>query len=154
MNYLNDITFKEMLKDEQRCKDYVEAMQWPHKVHCPARNCGSEYWETKRGLKICNHCHLQFTALSRTIFENSHVSLSKWLKVMWTLLDSKNASSSRSAFKDLGISSNKTILRVTNSIRSKMTFPQAGEHMEGKSIRTRFISSKSNSCYFNLSTTQ
>jgi transposase-like protein len=90
--------------DEQVCIDTVAKMRWPNGPECPA--CGHKehyYLKTQKRWK-CKECYKQFTVKLGTIFEDSPLSLDKWLAALWMLVNCKNGISSYEIGKDMGIS--------------------------------------------------
>jgi transposase-like protein len=90
--------------DEQVCIDTVAKMRWPNGPVCPA--CGHKehyYLKTQKRWK-CKECYKQFTVKLGTIFEDSPLSLDKWLAALWMLVNCKNGISSYEIGKDMGIS--------------------------------------------------
>lgn len=80
--------------NEQNCFDTMVALRWPNGVCCP--RCGdinTTLFKT-RPLFKCNGCKKQFTVKVGTIFEDSPLSLSKWLPAVWLLGGAKNGISS------------------------------------------------------------
>jgi len=91
--------------DEQICIDAVAQMRWPDgKPHCPACNGTEHYWlDTQKRWK-CKECWKQFSVKVGTIFEDSPLSLCKWLPALWMIVNCKNGISSYEIARDLGIS--------------------------------------------------
>jgi transposase-like protein len=90
--------------DEQICIDAVARMRWPNGPECPA--CGHKehyYLKTQRRWK-CKECYKQFTVKLGTVFEDSPISLTKWLPALWMLCNCKNGISSYELSRDLGVS--------------------------------------------------
>ncbi|HZQ70048.1 MAG TPA: IS1595 family transposase [Terriglobales bacterium] len=91
--------------DEQVCIDAVARMRWPNGVPvCPA--CGHKdhyYLKTQKRWK-CKECYKQFTVKLGTVFEDSPISLTKWLPALWMLCNCKNGISSYEISRDLGVS--------------------------------------------------
>jgi transposase-like protein len=91
--------------DEQVCIDAVAQMRWVNGVPvCPA--CGHKdhyYLKTQRRWK-CKECHKQFTVKLGTVFEDSPISLTKWLPALWMLCNCKNGISSYELARGLGVS--------------------------------------------------
>src|SRR6266704_3628840 len=89
--------------DEQVCIDAVARLRWPNGPECPA--CGHKehyYLKTQKRWK-CKECYKQFTVKLGTIFEDSPISLDKWLIALWLLVNCKNGVSSYEVGRDLGI---------------------------------------------------
>lgn len=80
--------------DPQRCVDFVAALRWPTGPVCP-RCQSQEYRFIKtRFLWECKGCKKQYSVKVGTIFEDSPVSLDKWLCAIWMMVNAKNGVSS------------------------------------------------------------
>ena len=91
--------------DEQVCIDAVAAMRWPDgKPVCPSCGHTEHYWLGSQKRWKCKECYKQFTVKLGTIFEDSPLSLTKWLPALWMLVNCKNGISSYELGKDLGVS--------------------------------------------------
>jgi transposase-like protein len=89
--------------DEQVCIDTVAAMRWPDGVVCPYCQAKEPYYlKTQRRWK-CRSCRKQFSVKVGTIFEDSPISLSKWLPALWMLVNDKNGVSSYEIHRALGV---------------------------------------------------
>src|SRR5271163_4402137 len=89
--------------DEQVCIDTVAALRWPKGPECPA--CGHKqhyYLKTQKRWK-CKECHKQFSVKLGTIFEDSPITLDKWLTALWMLVNCRNGVSSYEIAKAIGI---------------------------------------------------
>ena len=89
--------------DEQICIDTVAQLRWPNGPECPA--CGHKehyYLKSQRRWK-CKDCHKQFSVKLGTIFEDSPISLDKWLAALWMLVNCRNGISSYEVGRTLGI---------------------------------------------------
>ncbi len=82
--------------DPDNCVEYVSSRRWPNGVECPT--CGSadvRYYKSVRRWECKNqHPKRQFSIKNGTIFEESPISLDKWLVAMWLLVNCKNGISS------------------------------------------------------------
>ncbi|MGA3295059.1 MAG: IS1595 family transposase [Candidatus Acidiferrales bacterium] len=78
------------------CLNYLVARRWPKGVVCPT--CGSEKvsFNASRRIWQCSshHAKRQFSVKVGTIFEDSPISLDKWLAATWMLTNCKNGISS------------------------------------------------------------
>lgn len=89
--------------DEQTCIDAVAAMRWPNGPVCPDCQTTEPYYlKTQRRWK-CRDCRRQFSVKVETIFEDSPISLTKWLPALWLLVNNKNGVSSYELARALGI---------------------------------------------------
>ncbi len=108
--------------DEKNCREFMIAMRWPDdKVRCP--RCGSEKvtWLEKAKLYFCpvKHEKQKFSLKVGTIFEDSPISLEKWLPAMWLLCNAKNGISSYELHRALGVTQ-KTAWFMLHRIRLAM----------------------------------
>jgi len=108
--------------DEKNCREFVIGMRWPDdKVRCP--RCGSERvtWLEKAKLHFCpvKHEKQKFSLKVGTIFEDSPISLEKWLPAMWLLCNAKNGISSYELHRALGVTQ-KTAWFMLHRIRLAM----------------------------------
>jgi transposase-like protein len=89
--------------DEQVCIDTVAEMRWPNGPHCP--ECAADlpyYLKTQKRWK-CRDCRIQFSVKRDTVFEDSPISLTKWLPALWLLVSCKNGVSSYELHRALGV---------------------------------------------------
>jgi transposase-like protein len=90
--------------NEQVCIDTVASLRWSDgKPTCPACQHQEHYYlKTQRRWK-CKECGKQFSVKLGTIFEDSPISLDKWLIALWMLVNCRNGVSSYEVSRDLGI---------------------------------------------------
>ena len=90
--------------NEQTCINAVAAMRWTDgKPVCPSCQHQDHYWlGTQRRWK-CKECWKQFSVKVGTIFEDSHISLDKWLLAMWMIGACKNGISSWEIHRAIGV---------------------------------------------------
>lgn len=93
--------------DFEDCKSFMVSLRWPDGVvKCPT--CGSEHvtWLANARLWKCygNHDRPKFSLKTGTIFEDSPLSLDKWLSAAWLICNCKNGISSYEIGRDLGVS--------------------------------------------------
>jgi transposase-like protein len=94
--------------NEQRCIDLVASLKWADgKPICPkcgaSENGRNHYWLDAQKRWKCYACRKQFSVKVNTIFEDSPISLDKWLVAMWMLVNCKNGISSHEISRDLKI---------------------------------------------------
>lgn len=114
--------------DEQVCIDAVAVMRWPDGARCP--DCLGEaaknpyYLKTQKRWK-CRNCRRQFSVKVGTIFEDSPISLQKWLPALWMLTSCKNGVSSWELHRSLGVSQ-KTAWFMLHRLRLAVKSPDLG----------------------------
>jgi transposase-like protein len=89
--------------NEQRAFECVRDHRWPDGVKCP--HCGSERvrFMANRWKWNCNGCRQQFTAKTKSIFEDSPLPFSKWIPALWLIVNAKNGISSYELHRALGV---------------------------------------------------
>lgn len=108
-------------EDLDVCQDFMVKFRWPNGVTCPT--CGSQevsYVSTRR-IWTCkaNHSKKQFSVKVGTIFEDSPISLDKWLPAMWLIANAKNGISSYEIARALNVTQ-KTAWFMMHRIRLAM----------------------------------
>jgi transposase-like protein len=91
--------------DEQTCIDTIAKLRWPDGPVCPKCGGKEHYYLASQLRWKCKDpkCYKQFTVKLGTIFEDSPISLDKWLAALWMLVNCKNGISSYEVGRDLGI---------------------------------------------------
>jgi len=117
-------------QDEDKAREYLEALRWPNGVVCP--HCGSvgnhyklEGKAHRDGLYKCSDCREQFTVTVGTLFTDSKVPLHKWLQACYLMSCSKKGISSKQLERMLGVSY-KTAWFMSHRIREAMTSNSGG----------------------------
>jgi transposase-like protein len=115
---------------------------WENGPVCP--RCASDkigFLKTRRIFK-CKACAKQFSAKVGTIFEDSPISLTKWLPAMWQIVNCKNGISSYELARALGVTQ-KTGWFMLSRIRLAMQDDRTGGKMGGEvEVDETFIGGK------------
>jgi transposase-like protein len=119
--------------DPDNCIDYLAAQRWKDGVAvCPT--CGSKdvSFVASRRLWQCKtrHTRAQFSIKVGTIFEDSPISLDKWLLAMWQLANCKNGVSSYEISRATGISQKSTwfmLQRIRKALQGETGGKLGGE---------------------------
>src|SRR2546427_7050327 len=99
--------------DAEHARVYLEKMRWPCGVICPHCKADGAYTLTakpdskrpgRKGLYKCKACRKQFTVTVGTIFEDSHISLDKWLIAIYLMCASKKGMSAHQIHRMLHMS--------------------------------------------------
>lgn len=130
------ILSKPYFHDEKAAFEYVESILWADGPECP--HCGGlerayklEGVRTKasrknpegkerHGLWKCGHCRKQFTVRKGTIFEESHLPLTKWLQAIYLMVSSKKGISAHQLHRILEVQY-KTAWFLAHRIREAMS---------------------------------
>ncbi len=107
--------------DPQVAIDFVKFLRWgdgdPVCFHCGETGA---YFLASRKIYKCKKCRKQFSVKMGTIFEESAVSLDKWLAAIWLIANCKNGISSYETARHLGVRQ-RTAWFMNHRIRTAMT---------------------------------
>jgi len=114
--------------DLDNCQNYIVARRWPNGVTCPT--CGradvrylanQRRWECKG-----SHPKKQFSVKVGSVFEDSAISLDKWLSAVWLITNAKNGISSWEIHRALGVTQ-KTAWFMLHRVRLGMQSKHGGK---------------------------
>lgn len=124
--------------------NYLVARRWPDGVICPT--CGrtdvsflakQQKWQCKSA-----HKQRQFSVKVGTIFEDSPLSLHKWLTAIWMITNCKNGVSSYEVHRAIGVTQ-KTAWFMVHRIRLAMQTGSFAKKMSGEiEVDETFIGGK------------
>lgn len=134
---MNLLELAAIASDEAKAFEFVERIRWPDGVavcpHCEVKGRAGKLKPqlTKKskknpagkivyGLWKCYACRKQFTCRVNSIFEDSHIPLSKWILAIHQMCSSKKGISSHQLMRELGISYS-TAWHMTHRVRLAMT---------------------------------
>ena len=89
--------------DKHIAHAFVAALRWPNGPICPRCASGAVAFLSTRQVYKCRACKKQFSVKVGTIFEDSPLSLSKWLPAMWMIANCKNGISSYELSRAIGV---------------------------------------------------
>ncbi len=110
--------------NEEQALAQLTALRWPKGAQCPFCRLHqvTKLGGKRQGFYQCNRCRKQFTVRTGTIFERSHVPLSKWLQAVHLLCASKKGMSALQVSRMLGLTY-KTAWFLCHRIREAMRSP-------------------------------
>jgi transposase-like protein len=116
-------------QDYENCRKFMAELRWPDgTVRCP--QCNSEhvaYLEKARVWKCYGkHPSPKFSLKTGTVFEDSPISLEKWLPAVWMIINCKNGISSWELHRTLGVTQ-KTAWFMLHRIRLAMQGENGGK---------------------------
>lgn len=103
---------KAALTNEDAAVELMTRMRWPNGVACPKCGGADPYKLTpkaqpgrpaSRGLYKCSQCKRQFSVTTGSVFEASHMPLSKWLMAIHLMSASKKGLSAHQLHRMLGV---------------------------------------------------
>ncbi|HTM25633.1 MAG TPA: IS1595 family transposase [Vicinamibacterales bacterium] len=99
--------------DEDKARLLLEAMRWPNGPTCPQCKQTSTVYRMqprkasktpgRKGLLRCRACKRQFTVTTGTVFEDSHIPMTKWLQAIYLITASKKGMSAHQLHRMLGL---------------------------------------------------
>jgi transposase-like protein len=104
---------------ETQCRDALFRLRWPKGFICPI--CGhNKYCQiVSRNIFQCYNCRHQSSIISRTIFEATKLSLTKWFLGIYLITQAKDGISSLNIARTIGISYN-AALRMKQKVQQTM----------------------------------
>ena len=107
---INLVSLAKDYSDEDKARGLLEKLRWPNGATCPHCQFNEVYKlkpgkgsSTRSGVYKCSACRKQFTVTVGTIFEGSHIPISKWLMAVFILCSSKKAISAHQLHRMLDI---------------------------------------------------
>jgi transposase-like protein len=113
---LNLISLAQEYSDADKARELLERLRWPNGAICPhCKNDGATKPNSKlmpkegsksavrKGVYFCGACRKQFTVTVGTVFEGSHIPISKWLMAWFIICASKKAVSAHQIHRMLKI---------------------------------------------------
>ena len=91
----------QIFSSEEKCIEYLESIRWKDGVISPfdptskVYKCSKGYW--------CKNTNKVFNVKTRTIFENTKISLQKWFMAIWLITSHKKGISSIQLSKDIHV---------------------------------------------------
>src|SRR5579864_9697891 len=119
---LADISTK--FTTEDRCRELLRRLRWPNGALCPRCAQSAVDLETDKELFYCKSCDYQFSATVGTIFNDSHLPLTKWFMATLLLCEAKKGMSACQIQRTLGLGSYKTAWYLCHRIRAAMVESQ------------------------------
>lgn len=111
--------------DDEAARLHLEAQRWPNGPYCP--RCGEaeavtrlQGKSTAPGLCVCRSCRTKFSVTMGTIFERSHIPLSKWMLGFRLMASSKKGVSALQLQRTLDLKSYKSAWFMAHRIREAM----------------------------------
>lgn len=104
---------------EDRCREYLEQLRWPHGPECPRCESKKIARIVKRNQFDCDSCRYQFSVTAGTLFHDSHLPLWKWFLATYLVCEAKKGMSAKQLQRTLGVSY-KTAWYLAHRIRDAM----------------------------------
>ena len=125
MKHIDSLSFQEVAKiSDDDARKVLEGLRWPDGPVCP--RCEGKGVKAvkggRKGLYRCADCRKakradQFTVTVGTVFEDSHIGLSKWLQAFAMVCASKKGVSALQLQRQLGLGSYRSAWHMAHRIR-------------------------------------
>jgi len=126
------------------CIDYIAIRRWPNGVVCPGCGATKVSFNANRRTWKCgsHHPKREFSVKVGTIYEDSPISLDKWLTATWMLTNCKNGVSSYEIARDVKVTQ-KSAWFMLQRIRLAMQDDFFGSKLNGEvEVDETFIGGK------------
>jgi len=116
---MNLIDINTLFPTDEKCREILTKLRWPEGVQCPRCKMPAVELETEKTLYYCKDCDYQFSVMAGTVFNDSHLPLTKWFLATLLLCEAKKGMSACQIQRTLGISY-KTAWYLCHRIRAAM----------------------------------
>jgi len=113
------LTLARAFNSDNKCREYLEELAWPHGVRCPRCMSDKISHIEKRNQYDCDSCRYQFSVTAGTIFHDSHLPLWKWFAAVYLMCESKKGMSANQLKRTLRVAY-KTAWFLCHRIRAAM----------------------------------
>lgn len=117
---MNLIDINTLFPTDDKCRELLIRLRWPAGPECPRCKMPVVKLETDKQIFYCKDCDYQFTVTAGTIFNDSHLPLTKWFIATLLLCEAKKGMSACQIQRTLGIGSYKTAWYLCHRIRAAM----------------------------------
>lgn len=117
---MNLMDIHTMFPTDEKCRELLCRLRWPEGSRCPRCKANAVELETERQLFYCKDCDYQFSVLSGTVFNDTHLPLVVWFNATLLLCEAKKGISAHQIMRTLGIGSYKTAWYLCHRIRAAM----------------------------------
>jgi hypothetical protein len=111
--------FEEYFKTEDDCVNYLLGIRWPGGPSC--QKCGSTKLSSSNynHIFVCSICANKIRPLAGTIFQDTHLPLKVWFKIMWFMMSQKYGSNAIGLARILNLSPT-TTWNILHKLRRTM----------------------------------
>lgn len=116
------LEFVKLHSTEHKARAYLERVRWGRGAVCPFCGHAHSYKQSREGVRgyyRCASCGKVFTVRTGTIFERSHVPLTKWLYACYKVITARKGISSVQLAVDIGVTQ-KTAWFMLQRLRQSM----------------------------------
>lgn len=118
---MNLVDINTMFATDAKCRELLTRLRFPEGPRCLRCKGPVALLETEKHLFYCKDCDYQFSVTAGTVFNDSHLPLTKWFVATLLLCEAKKGMSACQIQRTLGIGSYKTAWYLCHRIRHAMT---------------------------------
>jgi transposase-like protein len=109
-----------MFPTDEKCRELLVRLRWPEGPRCPRCKANAVELKTEKQLFYCKDCDYQFSVLTGTVFNDTHLPLIVWFNATLLLCEAKKGISACQIQRTLGIGGYKTAWYLCHRIRAAM----------------------------------
>ena len=113
------IDLMNLFNTDDKCRELLVRLRWPNGPECLRCHGKASELATEKQLFYCRECDYQFTVTAGTIFNDSHLPLSKWFIATLLMCESRKGHSANQMKREIGVSY-KTAWYLCHRIRAAM----------------------------------
>lgn len=117
---MNLMKLMEQYGSDDACREVLAKLRWQDGVQCPRCSSKSIRNSYTRDQYDCGSCGYQFSVITGTIFQDTHLPLQKWFVAIYLMIESKKGISANQMKRTLNVSY-KTAWYLCHRIRATMT---------------------------------
>jgi len=121
----------EAFPDDQSAIDHFTAIRWKNGAFCPHCKSTKVYHFSDNRNHKCGDCRKRFSIRVGTIFEDSKLSLRKWMVAIWLITSHKKGIASTQLAKDIGVTQ-KTAWFITHRLRHAIKTQSFNRPLQGE----------------------
>jgi len=117
---VNLVDINTLFGTEEKCRELLVRLRWPEGPRCLRCKMPVVRLETEKQLFYCKDCDYQFSVTTGTVFNDTHLPLTKWFLVTHLLCEAKKGMSALQIKRTVGMAY-KTAWYLCHRIRHAMT---------------------------------
>jgi transposase-like protein len=100
---VNITELQKKFRTQKKAMEHLEWVRWHGEPVCPFCDSTKVYKRKQSFYFHCNDCNRDFTVLKGTIFERSHLPLTKWFQLIALMLNARKGLSAKQISRDVGL---------------------------------------------------
>lgn len=121
---MNMMKLIELFPSDDACRDVLDKIRWPGGVTCPRCEGTHQRSTQSRNQFDCGSCGYQFSVITGTMMQDTHLPLRKWMVATYLMVESKKGISANQMKRTLDVSY-KTAWYLCHRIRAAVILVNA-----------------------------